>query len=140
MDIKELLQLTIDRQASDLHLIAGIPPYVRVEGQLAAVTNEEVLTPDMIIKFLKEILDPEQFERLSVNKEIDFSLAYSQKARFRVNAYTQKGSLAVSFRLIPLEIPDLEGLGLPKILHSFTGLKQGFVLVTGPTGHGLNDQ
>ena len=136
MDIKELLQLTIDRQASDLHLIAGIPPYVRVEGQLAAVTNEEVLTPDMIIKFLKEILDPEQFERLSVNKEIDFSLAYSQKARFRVNAYTQKGSLAVSFRLIPLEIPDLEGLGLPKILHSFTGLKQGFVLVTGPTGHG----
>ena len=136
MDIKELLQLTIDRQASDLHLIAGIPPYVRVEGQLAAVTNEEVLTPDMIIKFLKEILDPEQFERLSVNKEIDFSLAYSQKARFRVNAYTQKGSLAVSFRLIPLEIPDLEGLGLPKILHSFTGLKQGFVLVTGPTCHG----
>jgi len=134
--VKELLQLTIDRNASDLHMISGIPPYLRIEGQLFPVPDEANLTPEVIDKFVKEILPTEQFERFSVNKELDFSLAFSQKARFRVNAYTQKGSTAVSMRRIPLEIPAMESLGLPKILHSFTGLRQGFILVTGPTGHG----
>lgn len=136
MDIKPLLQLTIDRKASDLHIISGIPPHLRVEGQLSPVPDEATLTPDVINKFIKEILTAEQLERLTVNKEIDFSLAFSQNARYRVNAYTQKGSLAIAFRRIPLEIPKIDTLGLPKILHSFTGLRQGFILVTGPTGHG----
>ena len=85
---------------------------------------------------MRQVLTSEQLERLNVNKEIDFSLAFSNKGRFRVNAYTQKNSLAAAFRLIPLEIPPLETLGLPPILHSFTTLRQGLVLVTGPTGHG----
>lgn len=136
MNIKQLLQLTIEKGASDLHIIAGIPPHLRVEGALAPVTNEPVLTPDAVGKFLKEILSAEQMERLTVNKEIDFSLPFTQKGRFRVNAYTQKGTQAIAFRLIPLEIPNIDDLGLPKILHSFTNLRQGFILVTGPTGHG----
>jgi twitching motility protein PilT len=136
MQIKELLQLTVERNASDLHIIAGIPPHLRMEGQLVPVPNEGVLTPEVIDKFLKEILAPEQMERLTVNKEIDFSLPFSSEGRFRVNAYTQKGTSAIAFRLIPLEIPAIDDLGLPKILHSFTSLRQGFVLVTGPTGHG----
>ncbi len=136
MDIKQLLQLTIDRKASDLHIISGIPPYLRIEGNLIPVDDEEILTPDVIEKFIKEILTSEQLERLTVNKEIDFSLAFSQNSRFRVNAYTQKGNCALAFRRIPIEIPEIDDLGLPKILHSFTGLKQGFILVTGPTGHG----
>jgi twitching motility protein PilT len=136
MQIKELLQLTVERNASDLHIIAGIPPHLRMEGQLVPVPNEGVLTPEVIDKFLKEILAPEQMERLTVNKEIDFSLPFSSEGRFRVNAYTQKGTPAIAFRLIPLEIPAIDDLGLPKILHSFTSLRQGFVLVTGPTGHG----
>jgi len=134
--VKELLQLTIDRNASDLHLIVGVPPFLRVEGKLFPIPDEANLTPDVIDKFVKDILPTEQYERFSVNKELDFSLAFSQKARFRVNAYTQKGTTAVSMRKIPLEIPPMEKLGLPKILHSFTGLRQGFILVTGPTGHG----
>jgi len=136
MDIKDLLQLTIEKGASDLHIIAGIPPFLRVEGILSPISNEVGLTPDVVEKFLKEILTAEQIERLAVNKEIDFSLPFSQKGRFRVNAYTQKGTLAIAFRLIPLEIPEIDKLGLPKILHSFTNLRQGFILVTGPTGHG----
>lgn len=136
MAIKELLQLTIDRNASDLHIVVGIPPTLRVDGQLTPVPNEGVLTPEVIASYLKEILSSEKLERLKVNKELDFSLSFSDKARFRINAYTQKGSFALAFRRIPLEIPQIDSLGLPKILHTFTGLRQGFILVTGPTGHG----
>lgn len=136
MEIKDLLQLTIERNASDLHLIVGIPPHLRVDGELAPIPHEEILTADTINKYLKEILKPDQLERLTVNKELDFSLPFSQKGRFRVNAYTQKGTSAIAFRLIPLAIPTIDELGLPKILHTFTRIKQGFILVTGPTGHG----
>ncbi|HJX59551.1 MAG TPA: type IV pilus twitching motility protein PilT [Patescibacteria group bacterium] len=136
MTIKDLLQLTVEKNASDLHVVAGIPPTLRIDGELAPIANEAFLTPDAIAAHLKEVISAEQLERLMVNKEIDFSLAFSDKARFRVNAYTQKGSLAAAFRRIPLIIPEIDNLGLPKILHSFTGLRQGFILVTGPTGHG----
>lgn len=136
MDIKELLQLVVEKEASDLHVIAGIPPHLRMEGALSPVPDESVATPEVVEKFIKEVTTAEQFERLSVNKEIDFSLAFNKKARFRVNAYTQRDNLAVAFRRIPLEIPKIDNLGLPKLLHTFTHLKQGFVLVTGPTGHG----
>jgi twitching motility protein PilT len=136
MDIKELLQLAIEKKASDLHIIVGIPPVLRVDGELAPVPNEPVLTRDRVDSFLREILKTEQFERFKVNKELDFSLSFDERARFRVNAYTQRGSSAIAFRTIPLQVPPIDSLGLPKILHSFTNLKQGFILVTGPTGHG----
>lgn len=136
MDIKSLLQLTVDRNAGDLHIVVGVPPNLRVDGELAPIPNEPILTPEIVAGYLKEILTSEQLERLTVNKEIDFSLSFSEKARFRVNAYTQKGSFAIAFRRIPLEIPNIDAIGLPKITHSFTNLRQGFILVTGPTGHG----
>lgn len=136
IDTKNLLQQTIDLNASDLHLVVGVPPTVRIDGQLATIPNSGILTPEIITEGLKQILNSEQFERLAVNKEIDFSLSFNEKARFRVNAYTQKGSLAAAFRRIPLEIPSFDSLKLPKIARSFTNLRQGLVLVTGPTGHG----
>lgn len=136
MDIKQLLQLVIDSNASDLHIISGIPPMVRISGVLSPVPGAGVLTPDMVNEFLRGILTSEQLERLNVNRELDFSLSFSEKGRFRVNAYTQKNTFAAAFRLIPLNIPTIEALGLPPIIHSFTNLKQGLVLVTGPTGHG----
>lgn len=136
MDIKQYLQYVIDTKASDLHLIAGVPPTIRVEGELAPIANLGISTSDSISELLKQVLNSEQIERLNVNKEIDFSIAFSDKARFRVNAYTQKNTMAAAFRQIPLVIPPLDSLGLPKILHGFTGLRQGLVLVTGPTGHG----
>lgn len=136
MGIKELLQLVVDKEASDLHIITGIPPFLRIEGVLAPIPNEPLVTQDTVEKFLKEVFESEQLERLSVNKEIDASYQFSEKSRFRINAYTQKGNLAVAFRRIPMNIPRIDELFLPQILHTFTGLRQGFILVTGPTGHG----
>lgn len=136
MNIQELLQLTVERRASDLHLVTGVPPMLRIDGQLVAVPGEKELNPSQVEEALKSVLEAEQLERLTVNKELDFSLVFSDQARFRVNAYTQQGSLAGAFRRIPIEIPELDSLGLPKILHNFTTLRQGLVLVTGPTGHG----
>src|SRR6185436_12952309 len=103
MILKDLLQLTVTKNASDLHLVAGIPPMLRIDGELFAVPGEAVLTPPALVALLKEVLLTEQVERLSVNKEIDFSLTFSEKARFRVNAYTQKGTWGAAFRRIPLE-------------------------------------
>jgi len=136
MGIKDLLQLVVDKEASDLHIITGIPPFIRNEGVLTAVPSEPIVTPEIVEKFVKEMFLPEQLERLSVNKEIDSSFQFSEKARFRINAYTQKGNLAIAFRRIPMVIPRIDELALPQILHTFTGLRQGFILVTGPTGHG----
>src|SRR3990172_6312836 len=136
MDIKQLLQSVVDSKASDLHLLNGTPPMLRINGELMPVPTTGVLTPDVITELLKQILTNEQYERLSVNKELDFSIPFSEKGRFRINAYTQKNSLAAAFRLIPLTVPTIEALNLPQILHSFTSLRQGLVLVTGPTGHG----
>lgn len=136
MNVKDLLQLTIDKNASDLHMVVGIPPTLRVDGELVPVPNEAILNALGMETSLKEILNSQQLESLTVNKEIDFSISFSEKARFRVNAYTQKGTWGVAFRRIPLVIPKVDELGLPKSLHKFVGMRQGFVLITGPTGHG----
>jgi twitching motility protein PilT len=136
MKIQELLDLVCERKASDLHLVAGFPPMIRIEGVLAPVGNTEVLTTEEVLGFLKEIVNEERLQSFWAKKELDFSLNLLGKARFRVNAYFQEGSPALSLRRIPLLIPEVSTLGLPKAITSLTNLKQGFVLVTGPTGHG----
>ncbi len=136
MTIQQLLQYVVDHTASDLHLIVGTPPIVRIDGNLITVPGEEVLTVQTIEPLISGVVSPQQREILTVNKELDFSIALGDHARFRVNAYFQRDSQAASFRLIPKLIPSIDSLGLPKICHTFTQLKQGFILVTGPTGHG----
>ncbi len=136
MEIQHLLELTVSQGASDLHLVAGVPPIIRINGELIAVPNEAPTTQETMEEFLKHIMSNDQLERLTVNKEIDFSLAFSEKARFRVNAYTQRGTWAAAFRLIPSTIPSIDSLNLPYLAHNFTTMKQGFILVTGPTGQG----
>ncbi len=134
--MNQLLELVVSRGASDIHFIAGVPPMLRVDGELAPVPSEGPLVPEKIERLLKTVMTAEQIEQLTVNKEIDFSLSFSDRARFRVNAYTQKQTVAAAFRSIPLEIPAIDQLGLPPILHNFTSMRQGLILVTGPTGHG----
>ncbi len=136
MTIQELLKYVIVNNGSDLHLVVGIPPTLRVDGFLRPVQGEQPLTSLSIEQMLTAIVSAEQKEMLTTNKELDFSFALENNARFRVNAYYQKNTLAASFRLIPLTIPTIDSLGLPKICHQFATLRQGFVLVTGPTGHG----
>lgn len=139
--IQELLQLTIKNNASDLHLLVGITPALRIDGSLRYLTNYDVLTKETIEGLLFGIMTPEQKELLLSNKELDFSFgfgggSYGDMGRFRINAYFQRGYLAAALRFLPPVIRSLEQLQLPPVCHSFVEMRQGFVLVTGPTGHG----
>jgi twitching motility protein PilT len=136
MTIQQLLQYVIDKKGSDLHLIAGSPPLIRIDGELLPVPAEEILSAPSVEQLMSGVMSSEQRQILTVNKELDFSFSYGDHARFRVNAYSQKNTLAGSFRLLSSEIPTVESLGLPRICHEFAKLKQGFILVTGPTGQG----
>lgn len=135
MRVQEYLEIVVKKEASDLHIIAGSPAMVRVDGELLPI-SQGALTAEDTESLIFELLAPEQKEMLLVNKEIDFSFSLGEVARFRVNAYFQKGYLSAALRLISSYIKTVEELNLPPILHDFTKLKQGFILVTGPTGHG----
>jgi len=141
MDIQELLTLTIKNKASDLHLMIGLPPTFRIDGALRYLTTYPALKSDDLETMIFSLLTPEQKELLLTNKELDFSFGYKGKTaqevgRFRINAYFEKGKIAAAFRFLAPNVRTLEELNLPKVCHDFAKLKQGFVLVTGPTGHG----
>ncbi len=136
MNIQQLLDLTIQRSASDLHLTVGFPPTLRIHGDLIPVAGEEPVTALEMESLITPLLSKMQQNIYQQNYELDFSFEFLNKARFRVNIYKQKGYLAAALRLIPYQIPLLESLGLPAVVQKLTNLKQGFILVTGPTGHG----
>ncbi|MBM2820410.1 MAG: pilT [Candidatus Berkelbacteria bacterium] len=133
--MKKLIDLAIERKASDIHLTVGVAPLIRIDGKLATVPDEAALTTESVTKLIQSFMTQEQLERLKVRKEVDFSFGY-QNTRFRTNTYFQKGNLAASLRLIPKLIKNLQELGLPPILEKFTSPSQGFCIITGPTGHG----
>ena len=135
MSIREYLEIVVKKEASDLHIVTGSPPIIRIDGVLIPVSSA-LLTPEDTESLIFELVSPEQKELLLVNKELDFSFALGDVARFRVNAYFQKGYISAALRLIPSYIKSIEELNLPKICHNFAKLRQGFILVTGPTGHG----
>lgn len=134
--ISELLDIAVNQNASDLHLVVGSPPILRIDGSLKAITTAPPLTAETIKELILLLLNPQQKDLYLVNKEIDFSFDFGQKGRFRINAYHEKGFMAAALRLLPFKIAMIEELNLPKIYHQFTELKAGLVLVTGPTGHG----
>ena len=141
MDINELLNLTIKNGASDLHLLPGIPPVIRIDGSLRYISNYAALSHEIVENMIFSLLKPGQKELVINNKELDFSFGfgggdYGNLGRFRANVYYQRGFLSGAFRFLMPDIRTIEELNLPKIVHSFSDLKQGFVLVTGPTGHG----
>jgi len=134
-EMKNLLDQAIQKKASDLHLTIGVPPMLRIDGTLMAIPNEAPLTAETVAKMVQSFMTPDQTERLKTQKEIDFSFGY-QDMRFRANSYYQKGYTAASLRLIPKAIKQISELGLPPILDKFITPSQGFVIITGPTGHG----
>lgn len=136
MTIEELLQITIQRDASDLHLVVGVPPMVRINGELMPAGQYPPLDPETTKMLIFGLLSENQRDLLLANKEVDFSYQFQNMGRFRVNAYFQKGSLGAALRLIPMRIKTLEELRLPAIYNQFVQLNQGLILVTGPTGHG----
>mgnify|MGYP000680406703 CR=1 FL=1 len=136
MELQQILEEALRRGASDIHLMAGVYPTLRIDGKLVPITKTPTPTPEYIEKLVLSLCLPEQKELLLTNKELDFSFALGETARFRVNAFYQKGYLSAALRLIPNKIPSLDELHLPRILGNLTKLRQGLILVTGPTGHG----
>lgn len=134
--ITELVRRAIEEKASDLHLSAGVPPVIRVFGTIRPLAGYERLMPTQIEKLVYPIVTENQLEVLEAEGEIDFSYGLKGIGRFRCNLSRQRGSLTLAMRVISPEIKPLEELGLPEILHDLAHLKDGLVLVTGPTGSG----
>ncbi len=134
--LNELLLTTARQNASDLHLAVGRRPILRIDGVLVGLQKENILTPEDTQGLILALLTPEQKDKMIKYGDVDFSYAYEDKARFRVNAFFQRGFMAAALRLIPAEIKTIEELKLPPILHELTKLNQGFVLVVGPAGNG----
>ena len=135
MDIKELLKTTIDRKASDLHLTENSPPVLRIDGKLILL-DEPPVSRDQLKKSIYAMLSDTQKEKFERDRELDFSLGLEGMERFRVNIHIQKGSIEAAFRRIPLYVPSIKELGLPKAIMDFARKPNGLILITGPTGSG----
>lgn len=136
MQLQDLLAEVVKQNASDLHITVGKPPTIRVNDQLIPIANQEVITPETAESLVLSLLTNEQREVLLQDKEFDFSYAYNDQGRFRVNAYFQKSYLAAALRLIPAKVKTFEELNLPEVLKSFANAQQGFFISCGPAGHG----
>ncbi|MBI5906554.1 Flp pilus assembly complex ATPase component TadA, partial [Candidatus Saccharibacteria bacterium] len=134
--IEILLEEVVKRKASDLHLQVGLPPMLRIDGALERLAGIQALNEDMVESLVFTILDDDQKQILLRDKEFDFSFAFGDLGRFRVNAFHERGNLAAAMRLIPNEVRSIEQLGMPPVLNKFAEYPRGLVLVTGPTGSG----
>jgi len=133
--IKQLLAMAVANKASDIHLSVGMVPKLRVNGELMEVTNFDASDDKLMAEMILSMLTEEQKQKFEQNREIDLSII-SENSRFRANFFYQRNLESCSLRIVPFEIPGFTELKLPSIFNSFVDLKQGFVLVTGPTGHG----
>src|SRR5580698_10299431 len=118
--IEVLLDEVIKKKASDLHIQVGLPPMLRIDGALGAVPEADILDEEAIETLIFAILDEDQKQILLKDKEFDFSFAYGDLGRFRVNAFHERGNMAAAMRLIPNEILTIEQLGLPQIVNKFS--------------------
>ena len=134
--LTNLIETTNREGASDLHLLVGRHPVIRVSGELVPLVKQPLLSAENIASFLDELLSPEDKKLFLERKEIDFSYSFKEALRFRGNAYFGKGNIGIALRLIPGRIPSLQELNLPQTLEQFTKRQQGFFLVVGPMGHG----
>lgn len=136
LKIELLLEEVVKNNASDLHLTVGMNPVLRVDGMVHPLSEYPVLSEQDVEKLVYSVVDDVQKDILLKDKEVDFSFAFGDIARFRANAYHQKGNLGLALRLIPTKIKTIDELGLPAVINKLTELPRGLVLVTGPTGSG----
>ena len=122
MNINQLLDLAVQRKASDIHLVTGYPPVMRLHGDLLPVPGADLLTQNDILGLVSPLLSPNQKRLFEEYFELDFSFGFENKARFRVNLYRQQGQVGADLRLIPLTIPKLDSLGLPPAVKKFVNL------------------
>jgi len=135
MEIQDILKQVVAAGASDLHLSVGLPPVARIDGQLENL-DYPALDPNTSRELIYSILSQDQRQKLETDWEVDLSYSLYGRARFRVNAYFERGSLSAALRTVPMNIKTVEELGLPQVVHSFCHKPRGFILVTGPTGSG----
>lgn len=133
--IDELLELVVQHDASDLHLCDGLPPVLRIDGELKQ-TRYEKLDPSISQRMIYDILTDEQIQRFETELELDCSYSLRNLARFRVNVFRDRGTVAGAFRQIPRKIPTIRQLGLPPVFEKIAARPRGLFLVTGPTGSG----
>lgn len=136
LELNKLLSLVLERSASDLHLVTGEPPIIRVDGALIRLEDYQPINLESLQGILDILLTKEQKDLFKNQQDIDLAYSFKDNVRFRVNAYRQKGLLAAAFRLIPNKIKTIPELNLPESLLKFTQNKEGLILVVGPTGHG----
>jgi len=136
MNILDILEMLVQAQGSDIHLIVGTQPTLRIDGELRPIEGSPVLTKEQSEALILPLMNEEQKDQVMTNKEFDFGYSYQDKGRFRVNVYHHIGTLAATLRLIPAKIKTLDDLQLPPVFKNLTMFKQGLVLVTGPTGEG----
>lgn len=135
MDLFHLFEQTIENKASDLHITVGVPPMMRINGNLTNFGDQNLM-PDDIMEMIRQFLSEEQFQELGRLGEIDMSFSKPGLGRFRVNIYKQRGSYSIALRVLALNIPSLEDLKLPSLVKDLAMKPRGLILVTGPTGSG----
>ena len=134
--IDDLLRLMLERGGSDLHITVGSPPGIRIRGELLPVESMKPLTPRDTMEMLLSLLSEEQRRRFETELELDFAYSIPGVSRFRANVFQQRNSMGAVFRVIPIKIPSMEDLALPKVCRFLAERPRGLVLVTGPTGSG----
>lgn len=132
--LQGVIQTSIAQKASDIHFMTNSTPVVRTDSRLFSISGDRV-TAEGVMRIISSMVTPERLAQFEHERQIDFSIGY-QSVRIRCNAYYEKGNPALAMRLIPSIIPQVDTLGLPEIIKTFTSASQGFVLITGPTGHG----
>ena len=136
LKIEYLLEECVKLRASDLHIQVGLPPILRIDGELRQIQGVPKLSQEVVENLIYSTMDSEQRQAYSKDKEFDYSFAFGELGRFRVNAFRERGNAAAAFRTIPDKILSVEDLGLPPVVSTFTEFPRGLVLVTGPTGSG----
>jgi twitching motility protein PilT len=135
MAIKELLQMVVERGASDLHFKAGAKPMLRIDGKLLQISDEK-MHDEQARALIGELLTAEQLETFARKLELDLAYSLPGYSRFRVNVYQQRGGIGAAIRTIPASVPTFEQLRLPKVIRNLAAMPRGLILVTGPTGSG----
>jgi len=135
VNLRDLLHEMIEKRASDLHITAGLPPQLRVDGTIVS-TSHEKLTPEDTLQITYSVLNEQQQKRFEEEKELDLSFGVKGLSRFRANVFLQRGVVSLAIRQIPYEILEMKQLGLPPVVEKLAEKHQGLILVTGPTGCG----
>jgi len=136
VNLRALLEEMIEKDASDLHLVAGERPKLRVDGDIVSASSEEVMTPKDTLSLAYSVLTENQKKRFETESELDFSFGIQNLARFRGNVFKQRGCVSVVIRQIPFNVKTFQELGLPHVVAQLADRPRGLVLVTGPTGSG----